>query len=82
MMSEGVEDPLWTAGDRGPQRRPRADQALRGTIATPAVVTERRSRVGQRRVRVAGGQRHKRAEPPRRTCLYFRWRAGLLGGRR
>ena len=25
-MSEGVEDPLWTAGDRGPQRRPRADQ--------------------------------------------------------
>ena len=23
-----------------PQRRPRADQALRGTIATPAVVTD------------------------------------------
>ena len=37
----------------------------------PAVVTERRSRVGQRRVRVAGGQRHHRAEPPRRTFLYF-----------
>ena len=39
-MSEGVEDPLWTAGDRGPQRRPRADQALRGTIATPALSGE------------------------------------------
>ena len=31
---------------------------------------------------VAGGQRHNRAEPPRRAFLYFLWRAGLLGGRR
>ena len=49
---------------------------LTGKLATPAVVTERRTRDGQRCACVAGGQRHNRAEPLRTTFLYFLWRAG------
>ena len=62
-MSAGFEDRVWTSQDRGPQRLPSADQRLRGTIVATAVVATRRSRDGQRRARVAGGQRQNRATP-------------------